>query len=329
MKLVLLQAAYFPGHSSSLKGRCKRYQGSDTVTSPPRHQGKLRENNPQNLYHWKQQCQQPSLWKLERLKHGGEKRLLPQLTLALRWKEGVQHGFSRTLHDSKCSARADAHQTNAGFSRLRILSSTKTFQSTACGFLQLSHRLASLLLPPPVSATTAWGTQDPSDGTGHFFESLGLKDLPGNLSVGVRRKPSLLLDFTASILQLRGRQVCSVGSCTPGTEENQKWHLVWWDTLLGPFFWWAFRETQFSKPATNNKTRSCGCAVSCNRIPPKPRRASPPKVWLECTTSVLPYSSPTAQASNVNDSARFITVACTFSITIRDEEGLGSGTAPD
>lgn len=33
MKLVLLQAAYFPWHSSRLKSRCKCYQGSDTATS--------------------------------------------------------------------------------------------------------------------------------------------------------------------------------------------------------------------------------------------------------------------------------------------------------
>lgn len=35
MKLVLLQATYFPWHSSRLKSRCKCYQGSDTATSSP------------------------------------------------------------------------------------------------------------------------------------------------------------------------------------------------------------------------------------------------------------------------------------------------------
>lgn len=177
------------------------------------------------------------------------------------------------------------------------------------------------------SLNGAGATKDFSERTGHFLESLSLKDLPGNVNADTERKQSSPTIFH-SIPQLRGRQVCSVPSCTPGAAGNQERHLVWSSVLLGAFFWWASWETQFIKPARNSKTHSRGYVVSCNRIPLQPRRASPLKVWLEGITSALPYSSPTTQAPNVNDSACFITVACTLSIIIRDEEGLGSGTTP-
>lgn len=210
MKLVLLQATYFPWRSSRLKSRCKCYQGSDTATSsPPIAKENLRENNPQNLYHLKQQChyygnrRANQAWEREATSSPANGRAAEQgcsVKLALSWKEGEQRGFSWTLNDSKYLTPRCVHRCTSSKRWVFNAKNTLEYQNVAkhCLLLSASFPIArpasSSLLPSP---NEGGGTQDFSEGTALCRESPRVEELPGNLSAGVRRKHSALLGFTA------------------------------------------------------------------------------------------------------------------------------------
>lgn len=160
-KLVLLQGTYFPWRSSRLKSRCKCYKGSDTATSSPliakenlqkiTHETfTIWNSNANSHYDWNRRMKQT--WKSGAVFSPINCTMTTSVKLAFRGSVMLHDLYTKqyaTL-DVKVCMQMHINQRLAELCALQILWGIKTMQSTAYGFLQLSHHFTTLLVPTSV-----------------------------------------------------------------------------------------------------------------------------------------------------------------------------------